>query len=246
MDPLASERVWVSPFSWVQNNPISRIDPSGASDEPVYSSAGLPRGETEEGFTGQVIIYDGDKDFKNMTKDELLESTKNDQDKAVTYDENRKNMSGEARANIWTHILSKLEGTIINGERFSMKRLDDQKIGWGQQYINEGRQANFITEQGLYYPVISGLDKHTYETTVENMQATLLIHEWYTHGIKEQGSFNNQHYKAYQNVMAHPFWEKTTLRYKIINVEKMANLYDSETGKALEGEWLKIYKKYCE
>ncbi|RYF09140.1 MAG: RHS repeat-associated core domain-containing protein [Flavobacteriales bacterium] len=32
-DPLAEMRSWTAPYSWVQNNPIFRIDPSGAIDD---------------------------------------------------------------------------------------------------------------------------------------------------------------------------------------------------------------------
>ena len=35
VDPLASERSWVSPYNFVQNNPINRVDPTGALDEWV-------------------------------------------------------------------------------------------------------------------------------------------------------------------------------------------------------------------
>ena len=35
VDPLAHERSWVSPYNFCQNNPISRVDPTGALDEWV-------------------------------------------------------------------------------------------------------------------------------------------------------------------------------------------------------------------
>ncbi|RZJ80637.1 MAG: RHS repeat-associated core domain-containing protein, partial [Chryseobacterium sp.] len=240
-DPLANERVWVSPYSWVQNNPISRIDPTGASDEPVYTSTGNYRGHTEEGFTGDILIYDGNSDFKNMTKDELLENTKNEKDKAQTYDEKRNEMKGTDKAKIWTHVLEQLEGTMINGVRFSMSMLDT-KVWYAGQDVQEGAQYNFQTDNiNPALPLIKGTDLHTYETTVENIQSTLFVHEWYTHGILKQGSFNNQHYKAYQNVITHPLWQKTTERYKMINVGGLKGYYERETGKPLDGIWLKIY-----
>jgi len=40
VDPLADQRSWVSPYNYVQNNPINRIDPIGALDEPPVN--GLP------------------------------------------------------------------------------------------------------------------------------------------------------------------------------------------------------------
>ena len=35
VDPLAHLREWVSPYNFVQNNPINRVDPTGALDEWV-------------------------------------------------------------------------------------------------------------------------------------------------------------------------------------------------------------------
>ncbi|SFT96784.1 RHS repeat-associated core domain-containing protein [Algoriphagus locisalis] len=39
-DPLASKREWVSPYNFVQNNPLSRIDPYGAFDILVHGDNG--------------------------------------------------------------------------------------------------------------------------------------------------------------------------------------------------------------
>ncbi|WP_353744520.1 hypothetical protein, partial [Algoriphagus sp.] len=32
VDPLADQRSWVSPYNFVQNNPLNRIDPDGRLD----------------------------------------------------------------------------------------------------------------------------------------------------------------------------------------------------------------------
>jgi len=64
VDPLADQRTWVSPYRFVQNNPINRIDPTGALDDWYQSEAGNVI--WQEG-SAQNITVNGE-DFTNIGK----------------------------------------------------------------------------------------------------------------------------------------------------------------------------------
>lgn len=49
MDPLAVKRSWVTPYNYVQNNPILRIDPTGALDGIIYNANGVQIGDDGRG-----------------------------------------------------------------------------------------------------------------------------------------------------------------------------------------------------
>ena len=49
MDPLGDLRNWVSPYNFVQNNPINRVDPDGALDREIRSLTVINRVERIDG-----------------------------------------------------------------------------------------------------------------------------------------------------------------------------------------------------
>lgn len=58
VDPLAHLREWVSPYNFVQNNPIKRIDPTGALDDWVESADGEIY--WDENATSQATTKEGE------------------------------------------------------------------------------------------------------------------------------------------------------------------------------------------
>ena len=84
MDPLGDLRNWVSPYNFVQNNPINRVDPDGALDREIRSLTAINRVERIDGeemmdnpiynedgnFLGtDDIYYRNDKEVKRVKND---------------------------------------------------------------------------------------------------------------------------------------------------------------------------------
>src|SRR5699024_7322376 len=108
-----------SPYAYTLQNPVRYVDPTGMTpeDNPVFGSDGSYRGNTKEGYTGAVLIYDGDLDFSQMSADELEYNTA---DGATHYDYKRHELSGEAKSNIWNDVASNMDGMEIYVETLSL------------------------------------------------------------------------------------------------------------------------------
>ena len=234
VDPMAAKYPSLSPYTYCANNPIKLVDPNGEEVSPIYDCAGNFIANTKEGFTGEILIYSGseDIDFSNMTKEEAL--TNNDID---TYDNQRFNMTNDSKSNIWTHIASQFEGLQVYDEVFSMSSIKDEKIGFGG---SGSWNTNLKTNS------IRGTDRYSYESTVENLASSIIVHEWYSHRMKKNGNKMKSHRLAYKNVINYKyFWNKTMGNYKGFNVRMLREYTELETGRTnVDPPYRYSYKKY--
>ncbi len=218
VDPLAEDRNWVSPYNFVQNNPLTRIDLDGALDNPVFGSDGTYRGNTKEGYTGQPIIYDGPDNFETMEANQLINFGGN-------YWQTDIALTPNATAKIYNHILDNVNFSIdsfydvvesktypnVSGT-FKLSLLDKKTI-----QIYDSKTANMTTTYDFENPDYIKIQANIqlgYKPTVENIRATAIIHEFYVHGKLKLGDYNASHRIAYLATMYSNFWEGTTNDYK--------------------------------
>ena len=209
-DAMMDQKPWLTPYHYCSNNPVVKVDPSGMLDEdnPVFTSDGIYLGCTKEGYTGTVLICDAPLNISEFTADELLSQSGGNL--AFTYDDVRYRLSNNAKSNIWTHIVSQWEGLDVHGETFSMGTIKDSRIAYDKQE----NIYNWCTKRGDNS--ICGADEYgdSYETTVENIQASVVFHEWYGHIIKGYSDDNNNHSICYSLSLQSPIYKNTTLKYK--------------------------------
>ncbi len=88
IDPLAHEREWLSPYNFVQNNPINRVDPTGALDDWVLCVGMGVDGDYYD-TDGNHLGSDGIDDNKVYTADGKNEdgSFSNAQELSITHTE---------------------------------------------------------------------------------------------------------------------------------------------------------------
>ena len=241
LDPMAEKYYPYTPYAYCAGNPVILIDSNGYS--PVYSSDGTYRGNTVEGFTGLVIIYDGDKLFSEMSALDLLYDDDIDLTtllgEANVYDIVRNRLSNEAKSKIWTHIVSQMEGTQIYDEVFSLSTISGGII----DYSSNGSGGWFSS---IHDKKIFGTDRYSYETTVENLLSSIIVHEWYSHLMKGNHDNLKSHRLAYKNVINFSaLWNKTTDEYKSFYLKELLKYTKSETGRTMiDAPYRNLYKKY--
>ena len=218
-DPLAEKHYGISPYVYCHDNPINAIDPDGKN--PIFNTRGEYIGMTKEGYTGQIFVYTGMSDLDFSSENITFWTRSGGEYSAYfkTYDEVERSYTGKAKANFESNVLnnvvSHFNGIKVFGDRtFNTSTLKNGKIGFS---IKES--SNFTTLR-KHNGIKTQIDAHEnvtsdYEGTVENFAASIIIHEWYSHGEYKIGSTYRNHYKAYLNVMKDKiFYPKTTKKYK--------------------------------
>lgn len=218
-DPLAEKYYGVSPYAYCHDNPTNAMDPDGKN--PIFNTRGEYIGMTKEGYTGQIYVYTGMSKL-DFSSENITFWTKPDGEYSAyfkTYDEVERSYTGKAKANFESNVLnnvvSHFNGTkVFNDRTFNTSTLKNGKIGFSIK-----RLSNFTTLR-KHDGIKTQIDAHenvtsNYEGTVENFAASIIIHEWYSHGEYKIGSVYKNHYKAYQNVMRDKiFYPKITKKYK--------------------------------
>lgn len=66
VDPMADERNWLTPYNFVQNNPITRIDPTGMLDDYYIYEDGTIERQITEGNTDTFYHVDKDNNVTDL------------------------------------------------------------------------------------------------------------------------------------------------------------------------------------
>ena len=233
-DPLNFNYPQLSPYLYCAANPINYSDPTGLN--PIFDPFGNCIGESKEGYTGEVLIYDGKEkiDFSRYSAYELTQLGL-----VKRLGEVSNQLSIDAMLAIINHVMGHFNGTVIFDETFDTSRIKGGKIPYYYDYPNDDG-TYWVTKFKRYQngaivypnpPEIYWVNDFTdkYEATVENIGSTVLVHEWYSHGIMHYGDLDNNHSLAYQNVINYkPLWNKTTEKYKRFVFKELNNLIFTE------------------
>lgn len=231
VDPMADKYPSMSPYSYCSLNPVKLVDPDGMEINPVYDFDGNFLGNTKEGFTGEPIIINSKalarcidfyqaSDISELSMEQVLSGFGETFDK---IEKRKDGLSSKTQEKIFTDIVSKMEGTSVYDQTFSMN-----DIGGSIKYYNKAKNnpGNIGTDirNGIIY---ANHQYDYYETTVENIQSSVVYHEWIGHlkmgwGNGDQMSRANTggtHYMCYLSVITSPIFNRTTEKYQKFNLK---------------------------
>ncbi|WP_025003376.1 hypothetical protein [Prevotella dentasini] len=136
--------------------------------------------------------------------------------------------SGSFFSNIMTSIAVESDGFILaeNGKpltrgTFSIDKLYNRRITYKENIEDcDGNEGNFgtlrkVDDRGNFVCAqinTTSSSLESYDGTVENFQCSILVHEWYNHGVL--GITGKNHNQIYNNIKKNDLFKYTTPRYK--------------------------------
>ncbi len=240
VDPLADQRTWISPYNFVQNKPLIRVDPDGMLDDYYNKSGAFLYRDTKE--TDEIKIIDqGDfdaiaskygSDVMNDRSSSNLGLLGDLESKSVGI--NQAELSDGAASNVFTDILSKMEGIdmdkLFNGKVSIDNRTTKFGIAQGVNHPERGNggPANTVVKGvtirfmgdasfgTIKVTVNFAYKRNSLATTVSNVQNMLGVHKYQGHGIHRFAIGGGPNYKAYELQMREnaPGWRTSTEYYK--------------------------------
>ena len=226
VDPLAEKYPDVSPFVYCHDNPVNKIDPDGMDD--YYTILGN-------------YLYSDDKETDNIIiRNEELYRVKQKTGLSwmvtdIPFIE--ATLSAEAYSNIFTDILSKMEGVNVSdlyNNKVSVTVWNgDTNIKTSTNYFNEpsfdgDATATIVPYKGkqrmtaFIFPKEDTKERELL-STISNVQNILGAHEYIGHF--KRGLTDADHKKIFQIQKNHISWKKTTKHFKeyendVINKDK--------------------------
>lgn len=243
VDPLADQRSWVSPYNYVQNNPLLRVDPDGMLDD-YYNREGqfLYRDNQD---TDNIRIIDqvdfdniqqkflGDMFNKDIYNNSLIESLGS---KSTSI--SGSGISAEAASNVFTDILGKagfdvsklhngkisIDGGPRSKDNFNdgsnFQRYDAIARGSFNGQINPETQEPYTytgnAPQGTIKVTAHWSSKSgsTHLNTISNVISILGVHEYNGHAIQNLSHLPIDHRKIYTMQKGHYTYTQLTDGYR--------------------------------
>ena len=216
VDPLAEKYPDVSPYVYCHDNPVNKIDPDGMDDYYTIFGNYLYSDNKE---TDNIIIRN--EELYRVKQKTGLSWMVTD----IPFIE--ATLSAEAYSNIFTDILSKMEGVNVNdlyNSKVSVTVWEDcgNLKAVQDQYNDAGLNGEVLAQIGSYqgkqrlmtYIDPDGHKEKDLFSSRSNIQNLLGVHEYIEHFKNDIGNGDHSHLRIYKNMQKHNSWIKTTRDYK--------------------------------